>query len=102
MIDKRAVLELRPELAISMPMPKMSLLPGQVDRFQERAQDLINMCGPGGLQGGFKTLAVMGMSPAFSGMDYVDRWTYSDLWKKAGARLGVVRDGMIVWEWDSL
>ena len=93
-LDKRAVLEDRPGLAVSMPMVDSELKPEAVDRCPQPSGAML-----AGLQGSFKQLAtIKAADPKFSGLDTVSVETFVDLWRKVGARVGRIIDGQIEWE----
>lgn len=95
-IDKRQVLENKPGLAVTLPMCNVTLAPDEVEKFSDIADTAARMMG--GLGGSFKSLAALGMSPTFSGLDSVSVQVYTELWRKEGARIGKVVTGKIVWE----
>lgn len=96
-VDKRALLRLKPGLAVSMPMHRADLAPGTSDAFTDRHREtalqmMLGLCG------GFASLATLAQSQTFSGMDYVATDIYLELWRQAGARIGRMQSGRITWE----
>jgi hypothetical protein len=85
------------DLVISGPMVDPGLAPGTVRRFTD-GETAQAMCGPGGLEGAFKSLAMAAQSPTYSGLDSVACDVYATLLATVpGVKIGYVRAGAVVW-----
>lgn len=100
-VDVRAAVD-TPEgfkQVLSGPMVDVDLPPdGHKPLGEQERQAAASMMGPGGLSGSFATLATLAQDRTYGGLDYVGVGIYLALWQKAGARIGRVEGGHIVWE----
>ena len=96
-LDKWNVLDpLFTRLVISGPLVDVGLQDDEIDRCPEVPSYLL---GPGGLSGGFETLAkVKQANPRWTGLDKISRKAYVELWRAAGARVGYRAGDYIQWE----
>jgi hypothetical protein len=84
------------DLAVNGPMVDVDLPEGSVDAAPEIPD---YMLGPGGLQGGFLALAaVKKAKPGWRGLDRISLREYTDMWRSAGARIGIRKGDQIHWE----
>ena len=100
-IDKRAAVERNYTLAIAMPMLGAGLAPRAVDSFMKRSEDSWFLKAFAGLEetGDYGKLARIALeNKEFKGLDYVGIDIYTELWRAAGARIGVFHGGKITWE----
>src|SRR5262249_41280187 len=84
------------DLVISGPMVDVDLPAGAVKRFTdgETAARMVD-----GLEGAFKTLAVLAQDARFGGLDYVAVDVYEALLGRVpGVKIGHVRDGVVIWD----
>jgi hypothetical protein len=96
-IDKRAALEKDWGLAVRMPMLSAALEPNGVSGLDRSCRMLDTMAVHG--SGTYGQLAQLALADEkFSGLDYVGIDIYTQLWRDAGARVGVFQDGRIQWE----
>jgi hypothetical protein len=84
-------------LAITMPMVSPDLDPGEVDRLGERGRKSAGEMMPL-LGGAFQDLAALAQNHEFSGLDQVAPDIFVELYRREGARVGVIRDRLIIWE----
>jgi hypothetical protein len=86
------------------PLVNVDLKAGEIDRVGDLSKSIMAQTvkrDPGNAYGTLVRLHEAGekVNPKNPGpLDGVDMWTYAKMWKKVGARVGVVRDGKIEWE----
>lgn len=86
------------------PMVDVSLKDGDIDKFtRENKNFALQMCGPGGLSGGFDTLvaqSVLENDEELGSLDHISCKQYLDLLRKRvpGTRFGHVKTGRVIWE----
>ena len=95
-LDKRKTLEKNPMTCINGPMLDLRLGQGEVKRCPE-PNDMLMV----GLEGSFKTLALMKKTqPMWGGLDTVGMEDYIRYWAKCGARLGWIIGWKFVWKYE--
>jgi hypothetical protein len=94
-IDKRAVVERDPGIAIKAPMCNADLPEGTHKPFADR-ETALHMAPA--LGGAFQGLAVLAQSQSYGGLDYVSPDLYAAHWRSVGARVGKLTGQTIAWE----
>jgi hypothetical protein len=96
-IDKSEVEDLA-KYVLSGPMFDPSLKDDEIARFNE-IQTLRQMFS--GLEGGFKATAALALTEgekSLRSLDYVGLEVWITFWKSAGAKIGKLQNGKVVWE----
>jgi hypothetical protein len=85
-------------LVIGGPMCDPTLEPFEVDGFSDKDRATAQAMMPG-LEGGYKTLALVAQSRTYSGLDCVGVGIYEGLLRKVpGIKIGHVKQGAIEWD----
>lgn len=85
-------------LVLKGPMCDPTLEPFEVNGFSEQDRVIAQSMLPG-LEGSYKTLALVAQSRTYSGLDYVGVGIYEELLRKVpGVRIGHVKQGAIEWD----
>ena len=98
-IDKRAVLEVRPMLAISSPMVSTKLAAGAISRCPTPSPVFARAIAEGGNTFGMLlALNAIHKGPDAGPLDSVSVADYAIWWRRHGARIGRFENGAIIWD----